>query len=119
MEEVRARLRRLREALDLSQDEFAARLGFTRGVVANSELGRAAIRPLYLQQVCREFNVSYDWLTAGEGEMFDSLPEVILDEVARQYDLDEMDKRIVQSYLDLPEEDRAAVKRYINMVFGK
>lgn len=119
MDELRTRLRKLREALNLSQDEFAAQLGFTRGVVSNSELGRAAIRPLYLRQVCRQFNASYDWLITGKGEMFEDLPQGLVDEVAQQYSLDEMDKRIVQSYLELPEDDRAAVKRYINKVLGK
>lgn len=68
--EINLRLKKIRTELKMSQDDFARRLGFSRGVVANSELGRAEIRPLYLEQVCKEYNVSLNWLRTGEGKMF-------------------------------------------------
>ena len=49
--EINLRLKKIRTELKMSQDDFARRLGFSRGVVANRELGRAEIRPLYLEQV--------------------------------------------------------------------
>lgn len=113
------RIKQLRKALGLSQDEFGRRLGVTRGAITNIELNKTEPKPLFVGLLCREFNASYEWLTTGDGEMFEALPAVLLDEVAQQYNLDEMDKRILQSYLELPCEDRAAVKRYINKILGK
>lgn len=67
---MQERFKQLRKALNLSQDEFAARLGLTRGAIANIELGRTDARPLFISLVCSTYDVSETWLRTGEGEMF-------------------------------------------------
>lgn len=64
------RIKKLRQALGLSQDEFGRRLGVTRGAVTNIELNKVEPKPLFVDLICREFNVSEEWLRTGEGEMF-------------------------------------------------
>lgn len=64
------RIKKLRQTLGLSQDEFGRRLGVTRGAVTNIELKKVEPKPLFVDLICREFNVSEDWLRTGEGEMF-------------------------------------------------
>lgn len=64
------RIKKLRQALGLSQDEFGRRLGVTRGAVTNIELNKVEPKPLFVDLICREFNVSESWLRTGEGEMF-------------------------------------------------
>lgn len=64
------RIKKLRQALGLSQDEFGRRLGVTRGAVTNIELNKVEPKPLFVDLICREFNVSEKWLRTGEGEMF-------------------------------------------------
>ena len=64
------RIKKLRQTLGLSQDEFGRRLGVTRGAVTNIELNKVAPKPLFVDLICREFNVSEEWLRTGEGEMF-------------------------------------------------
>ena len=70
---MNSRLKMLRQELRLSQEEFANRIGFTRGAVANAELGRAEIRPHFITLVCNTFDVNEHWLRTGEGEMFNEL----------------------------------------------
>ena len=67
---MKTRIKILRQELRLSQEEFANKIGFTRGAIANAELGRAEIRPQFISLICREFNVNETWLRTGEGEMF-------------------------------------------------
>lgn len=67
---MRERFKQVRKALNLSQDEFAAKLGLTRGAIVNVELGRAEIKPLFVSLVCRTYDVNETWLRTGEGEMF-------------------------------------------------
>lgn len=74
------RFKVLRKKLGLSQDEFASRLGLTRGAVANIELGRTEPKPLFISLVCSVYDVSEHWLRTGEGEMF--LPKSLDDELA-------------------------------------
>ena len=64
------RIKKLRQALGLSQDEFGRRLGVTRGAVTNIELNKVEPKPLFVDLICREFNVSEEWLRTGAGDMF-------------------------------------------------
>lgn len=53
----------------------------------------------------------------GLGEMFSDLPETLLDQVAEEYHLDELDKKIVKSYMQLTEEKRKVIKEYLHNIF--
>lgn len=64
------RLRKLRKALDLTQQEFADRLGISRGNIGSYEVGKSALSDAVISLICREFNVNEDWLRDGTGEMF-------------------------------------------------
>lgn len=64
------RIKEIRKALGLSQDEFGRRLGVTRGAVTNIELNKVEPKPLFVDLICREFNVNELWLREGIGEMF-------------------------------------------------
>ncbi|MEQ2363919.1 helix-turn-helix transcriptional regulator [Coprococcus sp. CLA-AA-H190] len=64
------RLKKLRKTLDLTQQEFADRLGISRGNIGSYEVGKSALSDAVISLICREFNVNEDWLRTGEGEMF-------------------------------------------------
>lgn len=67
---MEARLKAVRKAVGLTQQEFADRLGIKRGAVANYEIGRNAPIDAVISLICREFGVDEHWLRTGEGEMF-------------------------------------------------
>ena len=120
---IAERIKLLRkEILKLSQEAFGEELGVKRDVINNIEGNRLKRpeqkEPLY-KLICQKFKVSYDWLMTGEGDMFENLPETVLEELAMQYELDEMDKSIIRSYLDLTASERETVKKYIRGVLGK
>lgn len=110
---MKDRIKSLRKALGLSQRDFGARLGVTDSAISIIESGRRNITEQMEKAICREFNVNYDWLKDGEGEMFDAVPETLVDELAQEYNLDDLDRRIILGYLKLSESDRDAIKRYI------
>nr|DAV52258.1 MAG TPA: Repressor protein CI [Caudoviricetes sp.] len=64
------RLKKLRKALDLTQQQLAEHLGVKRNTVAQWELGINAITEQVITSICREFDVNKEWLRTGEGEMF-------------------------------------------------
>lgn len=68
------RIRKIRKALDLTQQEFAERIGMKRNSIALIESGRNTSEQTIFA-ICREFNVNEEWLRTGEGEMFRILPE--------------------------------------------
>lgn len=58
-------LRKLRKALDLTQQEFADRIGVKRNTVATYEMGRSSPSDSAVALICREFGVNEDWLRNG------------------------------------------------------
>ena len=64
------RIKKLRKILDLTQQEFADRIGIKRNTIANYETGRNEPVDSVIALICREFNVNEDWLRDGTGEMF-------------------------------------------------
>lgn len=107
------RIRILREKLNITQEEFSQKLGTTRNTITNYEVGRRVPMEATIKSICREFNVSYDWLKNGEGEMFENLPESLVDELVYEFNLDDLDRRIILGYLQLSENERFAIKRYV------
>lgn len=87
---MKERIKAIRKALDMTQQEFANRLGIKRNSVAGYEIGRSIPMDAILISICREFDVNEKWLRTGEGEMFIQVPED--DEIAALvYDLLEPD----------------------------
>lgn len=74
------RIKALRKALNLTQQEFADKLGTSRGNIGSYEVGKSAPSDAAISLICKTFNVNRSWLRSGEGEMFEELPEE--DEVA-------------------------------------
>lgn len=71
--EIYERIRELRKKhLHMSQEEFGSKLGVSRSVIKNIELNALKNpeqkEPIY-KLICKEFNVSYLWLTKGIGSM--------------------------------------------------
>lgn len=64
------RLRKLRKTLDMTQQEFAEKLGIKRSTMATYESGRNEPIDAVISLICREFNVNEEWLRTGKGEMF-------------------------------------------------
>lgn len=71
------RLKKIRKALDLTQQDFASRIGVKRNTVATYEMGRSSPSDSAVSLICREFNVNEDWLRNGgsDDDMFVKLNE--------------------------------------------
>lgn len=64
---MKERIKKLRKALGLTQQEFADRLGISRGNIATYETRDGSPGNSVINLICREFNVSDTWLRTGEG----------------------------------------------------
>lgn len=111
------RIKEIRKTLDLTLEKFGEKLGVQRAAVSKIEKGQVTPTDQMIKSICREFNVSYDYLVDGTGDMFSDLPDTILDELCAQYELDDIDKKIMEIYLELPPEARQALKDKIREKF--
>lgn len=71
---INSRVRQIREALGLSQADFAKKINLSAGTVKNIEYGLLT-KPnqRYYNQIAEACNVDPIWLETGEGEMFRKL----------------------------------------------
>ncbi len=104
------RVRKIRTDLGLTAEKFGKQLGVGKTAISNIENGKRNLTEQMIKAICREYNASYDWLMYENGDPFDDLPQTILDELCKQYDLDEYDRFIVEFYVTLPSELRALAK---------
>ncbi|SEU24103.1 DNA-binding transcriptional regulator, XRE-family HTH domain [Lacrimispora sphenoides] len=72
---MNSRIRELRKALKLSQEEFGSRLGVGKSAISYLESGRSNVTEQMILLICKEFSANEDWLRSGEGEMFEQLTE--------------------------------------------
>ena len=111
---MEARLKAVRKAVGLTQQEFADRLGIKRGAVANYEIGRNDPIDAVISLICREFGVNETWLRTGEGEMFAPVdPENQLMEWAGRVLADSSDSfraRFVRMMMGLPDKEWAVLE---------
>lgn len=115
---MKDRIKELRRALDLTQDEFGGRIGITKSSISTMESGRSNPSEQTLRSMCREFGASYLWLTTGEGSMFengsdDAALHVMVDRVMASEN--ERVKQIFKNLGDFTEEDW----RQVNAVLDK
>lgn len=62
------RLKKLRKALDLTQQAFADKIGVKRNTVATYETGKSNPSDAAVSLICRTFNVNEQWLRTGIGD---------------------------------------------------
>ena len=107
------RIKKLRKHLDLTQQEFADRIGVKRNTIANYEIGRNVPIDSVLSLIVREFNVSEAWLRSGKGEMFSPSATSALDALAQEQNLTHGEYILIEKLLHLKPEVRQGILDYI------
>ena len=113
------RVSEVRKSLGLTLEKFGEKLGVTKTTISRIEKGVNNLTDQMAISICREYNVNYDYLMYGEGEMFDDLPQTIVDELCAQYDLNDFDKALVEMYVSLPAGSRERIKEYMKHLVKK
>lgn len=66
---MKDRIKIVRKNNNLSQEEFGNRIGITKSSVSLLESGKNSPSEQTIKLICKEFNISYLWLTQGIGSM--------------------------------------------------
>lgn len=115
---MKERIRELRKHLNMTMDEFGARIGLTKSSISLIESGRNGARSQTIFAICREFGVNEHWLRTGEGEMFEQTRETVLDRLAAEYSLDKEQVSVIENFLDLSPQERTLFLTQMRKVFG-
>jgi transcriptional regulator with XRE-family HTH domain len=110
------RIKLIRKNFSLNQKEFGDRLGVSRDVISNIELGRVEAKEPIVKLICNEFGIDYMWLTSGVGEMF-SDPDIdcmaLIDRV--MCGENEFAKNVFKMFSKFNDEDWKSLNRMINL----
>ena len=110
------RIKELRKALGLTQQEFADRIKVKRNTVATYEMGRSTPSDAAISLICREFNVNENWLRNGNGEMFSRQSTDLIEQLTQQYSLGLYGQQLLATYLQLSDADKRAVERFVSQL---
>ncbi|WP_337478112.1 helix-turn-helix transcriptional regulator [Phascolarctobacterium succinatutens] len=118
---MKERLKKLRSALNLNQQQFSSAINISRSAVAGYETGTINIPDRTIVDICRVFNVNELWLRTGSGEMFRQETNVEV-ELAHQVGRliksdDDFTKRLVLEYLKLPPELKTAFEEFVDKLY--
>ena len=104
---MKDRIRQVREALSLSRQEFAQKLGISVSSIESYEYGRRVPSGAQIELLCRKLGVNEGWMLTGEGEMFAPTPSSALDALAQERGLTHREYIVLEKFLLLRPEIRA------------
>lgn len=114
--DVKDRIKELRIALGLTQQEFADRLKVAKQTVSKWETAQRVVPDATLNSIARTFDASYFWLKEGVGDMFLNLPDSMLDDLGNRYELNDFDKRLLKMYMNLSVDEREAIQGFLKVL---
>ena len=103
---MKTRIAEIRKHKNLTQEEFAKKLGLSRNYIWMIENGQRVPPDRTISDICRVFGVNEAWLRTGEGEMH--TPKTRSEELAEIFaDVqisDDARARLVKAFAALPDE---------------
>lgn len=120
---MKDRIKELRKKLDLTQQSFADKLGVKRNTVGQWECGINPLTDQTILSICREFNVSEEWLRTGEGGMFielgkDALIENFIGDLLRDEE-DSFKRRLISGLAALDETGWEILEAFLDSIQKK
>nr|DAS29895.1 MAG TPA: helix-turn-helix domain protein [Caudoviricetes sp.] len=107
------RVRRVRKELRLTLEKFGEKVGVGKTAISNIEKGNRNLTEQMAKSICREFSVDYTWLTTGEGDdIFEKSPSSTMEQLKKEFDLDDFSYNLVYQYLKLNADQRQAVRDF-------
>lgn len=115
---VNERIRMIRDYFNMTQEAFSKSIGLGQSTLGMIEVGKREVLERHIKTICSVFNVNEEWFRTGKGEMFVETRDSYIASLANQYDLDELDQALLESYLVLPADKKKVIKDFIQDVAG-
>lgn len=112
--DIGSRIKKLRKELDLTQTEFATRIGSVQNTVTGYESGRRNPSAPVISLICREFNVREEWLRDGKGDMFLDFTEDEFAKAAASLSSDAFVRSLIVEYWKLDDDGKKLFREFIH-----
>ena len=110
------RLKKIRTALNLTQSEFAEQLRLQRNTISLLETGKRNPSERTISDICNIFNVSKEYLLNGTEPMFTQTYSDTMEQLKKEFNLDEFSFNLVHEYLKLDPAQREKVRDFFYRV---
>lgn len=114
--DINERFKELRKAFGLSQEELGNKIGLSKSGISNIESGTRNVTDKHIKLICSEFPINEDWLRTGAGEMKKKTPFDTMEQLKKEFDLDEFSFNLVHEYLKLAPAQREKVRDFFYRV---
>lgn len=105
--------------LNKTQLEFADILDMTHAGISKIESGSNTLTEKNIKIICKEFNVNYDWLVDGNGDIFIDTDRTTIELLADDYKLRPVEVSLIEEFVKLDEDERNVLLNYLQNVFLK
>lgn len=110
---MKERLKELRKALNLTQQELADQLHIKRTNIGNYESGVSSPTDSVIALICLEFNVSEDWFRNGIGDMF--VPAPFIGELQSGKEMN-YKNRFISALSQLDDKEWEVIERFMDIL---
>ncbi|MCI8668533.1 MAG: helix-turn-helix transcriptional regulator [Lachnospiraceae bacterium] len=115
---MKDRIKTIRKNNKMTQVEFGNKIGVKGNTITGYETGLRTPSDAVIFSICREFNISEDWLRYGKGEMINENEQISLDDFAKSHNMTDIDKEIIMCYLSIPSNLRNSLISYVKDYFS-
>lgn len=113
------RVKEVRKSLNLTLEKFGEHLGVRKTAISKIENGENNLTDQMSKAICREFNVSEEWLRDGTGNMFVDLSRDL--QLARFFGEVQIDegfkKRFISALSTMTVDEWAFIERKMREIF--
>ena len=113
------RLFNIRKKLGMTQLEFAKIINSSNGHVSDMEKDRKNITESTIELLKLKCNVNEEYLRTGRGDIFFSTPSNTMEQLKKEFNLDEFSYHLVYEYLKLGQEQRKSVRDFLYKIIDE
>jgi len=110
---VNDRITKLIEILAIKNKDFAERINVKPNTLSVIRMNQRNVTERMANDICREFGVNESWLLNGDGDVFKSDSTNYIGELVKHYHLNEKDRMILETYVNMDEQNRDLFYRFI------
>lgn len=117
---MKRRIALVRANEKLSQEVFGKRVGISGASVSKLESGENNPSEQTIRLICREFGISYHWLTEGLEPMYIPAESVLMQNISRILHGDnKFAARVMREFASMPKEAWLELETFINKLADK
>ena len=112
------RLKEIRHHFNMTQAEFAKKLGIGQSTLAMMEVSKRDLSDRHIKTICAICNVNEEWLRTGAGSMFVGETTFNLDQFVKDRGGTDLELEVVKAYFNLSKDVREAVMQQFQTIFA-